>query len=206
MSESTEPIVGTSDLEYEPWIDVPDQGVKMRRSVEYLVLEDHWVPRGLVLMTTSQEPQIYFEVLVGPSGPRLIEFAFISRDDDSSGIRQADFREVLVSAIVEDFVAMWTFRMDRDDVGQIVRAATIYDDRAGLTRFVGRMRMSRTSRNITPQLLERVAKVYRENIGGHPTKAVEHHFQVSQRMAAEYVSRARQRGLLPPTKRGKKNA
>ena len=68
------------------------------------------------------------------------------------------------------------------------------------------MRAGRTSRDITPQLLERVAKVYRDNIDKYPTKAVQHHFQVSQRMAAEYVSRARKRGLLPPTKRGKKNA
>ncbi len=192
-----------------PWQNFTDPGFAVQLSQEHVVLEDHWMPMVLRFKTTSQEPQIYFEVVVPErhgAAPRLTEFAFVSRDPESSGIRQADFREVQVSAIVEDLLAMFTVRIERDANGEVVRPSTALDDHAGLTRFVGRMRMGRTSRDITPQLLERVATVYRDNIGGHPTKAVQHHFQVSQRMAAEYVSRARKRGLLPPTKRGKKQA
>jgi hypothetical protein len=107
---------------------------------------------------------------------------------------------------VEDFVALFTHRINRDENGAFVGLETPPEDLPELTRFVGRMRAGRTSRDITPQLLERVAKVYRSNIAGTPTKAVQHHFQVSARMAAEYVNRARKRGLLPPTTRGKKKA
>lgn len=212
MTESTEPIVtvGTygRTLHFPPWQESADEGFAVQLSEEFVVLEDHWVPMVLRFKTTSQEPQLYFEVFCPEheGGPRLTEFAFVSRDPDSQGIRQADFREVQVSAIVEDFVAGFTVRIERDENGEAVKGVPGIDDLPGMTRFVGRMRAGRTSRNITPQLLERVATVYRDNIAGHPTKAVEHHFQVSQRMAAEYVSRARKRGLLPPTKRGKKNA
>lgn len=75
-------------------------------------------------------------------------------------------------------------------------------DTVNMRRFVARV----GRRDITPTLLDKVAQVYRDNIDGYPTKAVQHHFQVSQRTAAGYVSKARERGLLPPTKRGKKNA
>ena len=211
MTESTDSIVGGSygrTLHFPPWEDVADAGFAVQLSEERVVLEDHWVPMVLRFKTTSQEPQLYFEVFCPEheGGPRLTEFAFVSRDPDSQGIRQADFREVQVSAIVEDFVAMFTVRIERDENGDVVEAVSAVDDMPGMTRFVGRMRAGRTSRDITPQLLERVAKVYRDNIAGYPTKAVEHHFQVGQRMAAEYVSRARKQGLLPPTKQGQKRA
>lgn len=211
MTEGTEPILSGSSyggtVSFEPWTDFPGAGFAVQISADYVVLEDHWIPRVLRFKTTSQEPQMYFEVVVPEreGGPRLTEFAFVSRDPNSKGIRQADFRQVQVTALVEDFVAMFTTRIERDANGEIVGRSAL-DDLPGMTRFVGRMRAGRTSRDITPELLERVASVYRENIDGYPTKAVQHHFQVSQRMAAEYVSRARKRKLLPPTKRGKKNA
>ena len=212
MTDGTDSIATGSHygrtVHLKPWTEFPEAGFSVQLSEEHVVLEDHWVPMVLRFKTTAQEPQLYFEVFVPEreGGPRLTEFAFISRDPDSRGVRQADFREVQVSAIVEDFVAMFTVRIERDENGEVVKGISAVDDMPGLTRFVGRMRAGRTSRDITPQLLERVAAVYRENIAGYPTKAVEHHFQVSQRMAAEYVSRARKRGLLPPTKKGKKNA
>lgn len=213
MTDGTDSIVagshyGGRTVHFEPWQDLPDAGFAVQVSQERIVLADHWVPMVLRFKTTSQEPLLYFEVVVPEreGGPRLTEFAFISRDPESRGIRQADFRDVQVSALVEDFVAMFTVRIVRDESGEAVEAVTALDDMPGTTRFVSRMRAGRSSRDITPDLLERVAEVYRNNITGYPGKAVQHHFQVSQRTAAEYVSRARKRGLLPPTKKGKKNA
>lgn len=212
MTEGTASIAGGDGygraVHFGPWEDFEEGGFAVQISEEHVVLHDHWLPMVLRFKTTAQEPQIYFEVVVPEreGGPRLREFAFISRDHDSHGIRQADFREVQVGAIVEDFMAMFTTRIERGETGEVIQAVSAVDDMPGLTRFVSRMRAGRTSRDITPKLLEDVAAIYRQNISGHPTKAVQHHFQVSQRMAAEYVSRARKRGLLPPTKRGKKNA
>lgn len=51
-----------------------------------------------------------------------------------------------------------------------------------------------------------VAEVYRRNINGAPTQAVAKAFGVKSRMASTYVDRARQAGLLPQTKQGKKKA
>jgi len=207
MTDGTDSNVDQDYGEWSDWFGGDAASFRVRVSSRFVVVHDHYMPSLIELISTPDaEPRIFAQVEVDESGPSLREFAFTSHDPKSKGIRQADFRAIQVSALVEDLVALWTIRIDRDEDGNVVGPTNIYDDRPGLTRFVGQMRMGRTSRDITPQLLERVAEVYRENIAGHPTKAVEHHFQVSQRMAAEYVSRARKRGLLPPTKKGKKNA
>jgi hypothetical protein len=190
------------------WIVVDDLGVKLRASETYVVLEDHWISETVeIVLKGDGEPETYARVEVSESGPKLVELRFTATDPDASGIRQSDLRGVQVSALLEDLVAMFTFRVDKASSAQVsVASAAEHDVFVNNLRVIGNLRMGKTSRSITPQLLERVAKVYRDNISHTPTKAVEHHFQVSQRMAAEYVSRARKRGLLPPTKRGKKQA
>jgi hypothetical protein len=193
------------------WIDfsTPFTG-RLRVSEDYVVLEDHWIPKVLELDAggDGDGQHVYARVEVSDSGSKLVELRFTNSDPDAQGIRQADLRNVQVAAVTEALVAGFTFRVDRDDSGAVTVNPPHPDSKAyeDALRFVGRLRSGRTSRDITPQLLERVAEVYRDNISGHPGKAVEHHFQVGQRMAAEYVSRARKRGLLPPTKKGQKRA
>jgi len=192
------------------WIDFSDPFPgRLRASEDYVVLEDHWIPKVLELAGgAAGELEVYARVEVSASGSRLVELRLTNSDPDAQGIRQADLRDVQVSALTEALVAGFTFRVDRDETGTVTVDPPHPDTRAytDALRFVGRLRSGRTSRNITPLLLERVARIYRDNIAGNPTQAVEHHFQVSQRMAAEYVSRARKRGLLPLTKKGKKQA
>lgn len=195
------------------WIVAGDVPARIRLSDEYVVLEDHWIPATIELSANgsandSSDPEIYARIEVSAAGSRLRELRFISTDPDSQGIRQTDLRDVQVGALVGDLVAGFTFKIERNASGELVVDVPHVESEAyrNALRFVERARGGRTSRDITPDLLERVAKVYRDNIERYPTKAVQHHFQVSQRMAAEYVSRARKRGLLPPTKRGKKNA
>lgn len=193
----------------------PEMAARLRISHEYVVLEDHWIPRTIELsangaVNDGPDPEVYARVEVNDDGvPRLAELRMLSTDPHSQGVRQADLREFQVSSLVEDLLAAWTVRLDRDDEGNLAVGDLPFvgtDAYAQSLRLVGRLRSGRTSRDVTPELLQRVAAVYRKNIDGHPTKAVQYHFQVSQRMAAEYVSRARKRGLLPPTKKGKKNA
>lgn len=191
------------------WIDLEHLAGRVRASEDSVVLEDHRIPRVLEIVTDfGGEPETYARVEVSEAGAKLVELRFSSVDPDARGIRQSDLRDLQVGALLEDFVAIWTVRMVRDESGAVTEVRNSLEPRDFVehVRFVGRMRSGRTSRDITPQLLERVAKVYRDNISGHPNKAVEHHFQVGQRMAAEYVSRARKRGLLPPTKKGQKKA
>jgi hypothetical protein len=73
-------------------------------------------------------------------------------------------------------------------------------------RFVNRQRLPRARRVMTDEFLQKVAQVYRENIDGKPTKAVGEVFSVQPRMASKYVDRARQKGYLSKTVRGKKKA
>lgn len=188
------------------WIDASPIGGRLRSSDEYVVLEDHWIPKVIEFEGGGDgDPYVYARVEVGAAGPKLVELRFLSTDPDARGVRQADLRATQVSALL-DLAAVYTIRIERDEDGAVARAVTSHGAAfAEHLRFVGGMGPGRP-RDITPQLLERVAKLYRDNIAGYPTKAVEHHFQVSQRTAAEYVSRARKRGLLPPTKKGKKQA
>lgn len=51
-------------------------------------------------------------------------------------------------------------------------------------------------RRVTPELLEEVARVYRENVAsGAPTKAVREHFGIQPSTASLYVKRAKDAGL-----------
>src|SRR5690606_5221800 len=52
-------------------------------------------------------------------------------------------------------------------------------------------RKGRGVRAITPEFLEEVAQVYRDNVSGNPTQAVGRGFGVSLRMAGVYVQKAR---------------
>jgi hypothetical protein len=190
------------------WIVVEDRRFTMRTS-GWVTLEDYQVPHSIELTHEGDgEPTIFLSIIVDENGPRLLELRFTSTDPDARGIRQSDLRALQVSYFLEDVVASVTYRMERDSKGKVTAYAPLPGSsfHTDAMRVVGRVRAGRTSRHITPQLLERVAAVYRENIDGYPTKAVQHHFQISQRTAAEYVSRARRRGLLPPTKKGKKQA
>jgi hypothetical protein len=190
------------------WIVVGDRRFTMRTS-GWVTLEDHQVPHGIELTYEGDgEPTIFLSITVDENGPKLVELRFTSTDPDARGIRQSDLRDLQITLFLEDVVASVTYRMERDSEGRVAAYAPLPGSafHTDAMRFIGRVRAGRTARDITPQLLERVATVYRENIDRYPTKAVQHHFQVSQRMAAEYVSRARKRGLLPPTKKGKKQA
>lgn len=57
---------------------------------------------------------------------------------------------------------------------------------------------------LSPGHYRKVAEVYvKAASSGAPTMAVAKHFSVSKGAAAKWVGRARQRGFLPPTRRGK---
>jgi hypothetical protein len=212
-SESAEAITGE-------WFTVESEDggeARIRLSGPKVQLESHQVPARLEIKTGGEgEPEVYARVDVDENGSKLTELCFVNTDPDARGIRQSDLREVEVSALLEDFVAMFTtgYRLVpyTSERGVDTYKLEIYGgqlkngqmDPAFLTVAHG-LRRGR-KRDITPALLERVADIYRANIRNAPTKAVEHHFHVSQRMAAEYVSRARRAGLLPTTRRGKKQA
>jgi hypothetical protein len=56
------------------------------------------------------------------------------------------------------------------------------------------------------QELKSVAQIYRENVNGRPVEAVQEHFGFARRTADRRIRAARDRGFLPQTTQGKKQA
>jgi hypothetical protein len=226
MTESGEDFQAVEPIPFREWTTLTtDDGpeVRVRLYGPMVRLESHLVPARLEIKTGGAgEPEIYARVEVDENGSKLAELRFVSTDPDARGIRQSDLREVQVAALLEDFVAMFTLGYGLFPYLYKGRDAPVESiETYGLELYSGVetdigvepsfLRVARglrggRKRDITPALLEKVAEIYRANIHGAPTRAVEHHFQVSQRMGVEYVSRARKAGLLPATVKGRKQA
>jgi hypothetical protein len=226
MTENGENFEANEPTPLREWtILTTDDGpeVRVRLYGPMVRLESHLVPARLEIETGGTgEPEIYARVEVDENRSKLAELRFVSTDPDARGIRQSDLREVQVTALLEDFVGMFTLGYGQFPYlykGTDAPAESI--ETYGLELYSAEetdigvepsfLRVARglrggRKRDITPALLEKVAEIYRANIHGAPTRAVEHHFQVSQRMGVEYVSRARKAGLLPATVKGRKQA
>ena len=190
------------------WID--GAGMRFRRSADVVRLDDWSVPDWVEAEYSDPEGQVWLRsrVDVAPDvGPRVTRLEFLAVDGEPPGIRQCDLRGVEVAAIAEYSVALFARERREVDGGLVAYVPVMVESQlADAANKLRGMRAGATTRGITPQLLERVARVYRANIDQNPNKAIELEFGVAQRTAAEYVSRARKRGLLPPTTRGRKLA
>jgi hypothetical protein len=80
------------------------------------------------------------------------------------------------------------------------------DEMQELARQVERLRAPRRRNRINDELLDRVAKMYRQAMeeGRPPKKAVQEALYVSEPTAGRYIMNARTRGFLGPTSPGKK--
>lgn len=172
-----------------------------------------WVNFKLALTRThvAGEPWMLGRVAVREGVPQCVSLVFTSGREGRE-IRQSDLRSVEINMLVIDLMAALSIQVDQSNPDE-----TIF--RGGLPgvegpgevftaarRFMERRRRKPGLRDITPQLLERVAETYRANINHAPTEAVAKTFGVKQRMASTYVQRARTAGYLPATKQGKKQA
>jgi len=115
------------------------------------------------------------------------------------GIRVSDLEAIDLTGWVVDVLTECAWRYDRDGVR--VSAARSADARRAIERA-----QRQTRSQVTPELLEHVASVYRANINGAPTQAVADALGKSLRQAARYVDEARAAALLPPTTQGKRRA
>jgi hypothetical protein len=134
-------------------------------------------------------------VEVRDGAPRVVSLTFTSPD-----LQQRHLDDAQVSAFVA-FPSVAAIKVELVDgetrVTHSLETFDLYDER--LDALLARRR----NRRITPDLLERVAEVYRAD-PTTPTKAVREAFFVSERQAANYVRKARDAGLLPQTTKGRK--
>jgi hypothetical protein len=162
------------------------------------------VPRRLDVMMQGDGYQpaltMRIEVLSGVPQCRALSIEAVEggreiTTNDLRSVRLADWIEGILASVALDLVE------DRDD-GTRVSAYGSTTTRSA-TKAV---RRARQPRKITPEVLGRVAEIYRANVDGKPTLAVKRSFGVGERAAAGYVQRARAAGLLPQTTPGKKRA
>lgn len=191
--------------------------MRFRRAPDDVRLDGWAVPAWVEVEFLTDPGEVWLRSRVEVAvevGPRVTRLEFLAESGEPLGIRQSDLRGVEVAAVAEYSIALFARerrpRTVEVDGEQVTYSAFVpVTDQARLAQAAGKlrdMRAGQTSRGITPQLLQQVARIYRANVDGNPNKAIEVHFGVAQRTAAEYVSRARKRGLLPPTTRGKKQA
>ncbi|MDT5022878.1 MAG: hypothetical protein QOC88_3590 [Mycobacterium sp.] len=124
-------------------------------------------------------------------------------------LRDRDLRAINIDSLIERVVAQELLQYV--DPENIPRAATLDElqirknlqaaDRRYRDNLTN-VRQARVGRPRIPyETLVKVAEVYRENIDGRPTEAVQAAFGLSRRTAARYVQscRSEEHKLLPPT-------
>lgn len=153
-------------------------------------------------------PGLHCRVELRDDVPRLVELGWRAMAGQRE-IRQKDLRDTEVAALVNTVYGTCVFEMrdmGRDQAGTAIRARLGEESEQwrAIRGFLHDVRAGR--RHVNAELLQQVAEVYRANIDKAPAEAVSRTFGVKQRMAHEYVRRARERGFLPPTTQGKKKA
>lgn len=178
---------------------------KLRWSGEFMAAGNSWLPTWMEFeMNGHDEPNQYARVEIRDDVPRLVELGWRAGEHQRE-IRQKDLRETTVSTIVDDVYAMTVIEVRGGEAVLNTGPEGSEQDRR-MRDLLEELRVGKGKRKISAPLLEQVANVYRANIDHAPTEAVARTFGVRSRMASNYVQRARERGFLPPTKQGKKQA
>lgn len=197
---------------------IEDEGVRFRVSGDYMAVGEHgvplteaeWMPSPRMLPTWVEfeldghdEPDFHCRVEIRDGVPRVVELGWRAREHQSE-IRQTHLRETEVSTVVNAIYGTWVVELRdvwRDKPGMAMPTIGTEQER-NIRGLLYDLRAGR--RHVNAELLRQVAEVYRANFDKAPAAAVARTFGVKQRMAHEYVRRARERGFLPPTTQGKK--
>ncbi len=158
---------------------------------------DRRVPRTIEVTFPGADGQPSLEMTLDSSSgvPRCTDLR-ISAQQDGREVRTTDLRavtiedwlEVIVSAAAEVVVS-------RAGAATTTTAAVQTDAERKASLSVIRDARRSARRRVTPDLLERVATVYRQALD-RPVEAVQAAFGTSYRTAARYVQMARQQGFL----------
>lgn len=165
---------------------------------------DHHMPAWLELeLFGFDEPNAWARVELRDNVPRIVEFG-LRAGPSSREVMPKDLRDIDLYGVVGVLYNGFVIRVDHD----AKKVEYSLDADTEFSREIREVLEQRRSgkRRITGAFLEKVAEVYRANIGHAPTEAVSRTFGVKHRMATDYVKQARGRGLLPPTKQGRAKA
>lgn len=125
----------------------------------------------------------------------------VSANPGGREVRSTDLRSIRLEDYLEGTFVNVAMRrwVDEEGVTHLQRDFGSWRDTVRQVR--GARRDAR--RKVTDELLEEVAKVYRDNIDSSPTQAVSDRLGVAERTARLYVRRARDAGFLGEAPRGK---
>lgn len=175
---------------------------------DYVRIGDRLLPpwADVVMPGGGGQPQLTMRLEVVNHVPQC-RAVHITSHEDGREVKPADLKAVHVTEIMEEIFGALSVRIVSED-GERITVAEEWGEHAqgDAVQAIAAARRGRHVRKITPAFLEEVATIYRDNVSSNPTQAVQRAFDVSRRMAAEYVSRARGEGFLPPTTPGKKRA
>lgn len=191
-------------------------GTTTSSSNESEVVGTKRVPKWVEMTTTGGAgPDMHVRVEVRDGSPQVVELGWIARPGEREIRRkdlQVDLAKLAIDLYASAFEERHPFPKGPDgsypDDSQIDKwISEVKRSRQAARNFVERQRRPREHRAINDDLLKEVAEVYRANIGNRaPTQAVANHFGVGNRMASTYLTKARDKGFLPKTRRGKKQA
>lgn len=193
---------------------MPIRGLITTESSGVVRLGKTVVPERVAYVIDGREasPSLRIEFVMRDGNP-VCTSVHVEANPDGRGVLTGDLTTIpsLKALAVDVFTAMSSGTMSANeeaaleglDVAARIRAKARAQFAASTDPDARRAAASEIR---TDAELQDVARVYRENIDGHPRKAVQDVFGWTPRTASRRVERARDKGYLPKTTRGRKNA
>lgn len=177
-------------------------------SPKWVRVRDQLVPPEISVHLPSAPdlPSLSMTIAMRREVPVCTEITITAKDDGRE-VRSADLHAVQIQDLVEVMVtaASSTILSSGADGGIVLgqnRGATEETFAAAAATIRAARKGSRA--RVTDDFLREVAEVYRANIDGTPTVAIQEKYGVKYRTAARWVERARAQKVLPETTRGKR--
>ena len=174
-----------------------------------VIVGDRAVPQRIDLSHPGAggEPAIFLELEFVEGVPRCRSIS-LTAQKDGQPVRPVDLNaaQKLLLESMDTVFAAFAWRVER--TGKSTYAVFLEESDESFNASLVAVTRTRRPRKVDRAFLQRVAEIYRENIGGKPTEAVAADLGVAHRTAASYVKQARDAKppLLPPTTKGKKQA
>jgi hypothetical protein len=167
---------------------------------------DRLVPQRIdvVLPGVDGQPSLSARLEVVDGIPQCREINIASAEGGRE-VKQLDLRAVSIAEMVERMFALFAMRVILEDNGHVTAVKEVGEQAViDAERVMADKRKGKGARKITPAFLQEVANTYTANVDKNPTQAVQKAFDVSPRMAGNYIRKARDLGFLPEVTDGRR--
>lgn len=183
-------------------IDIGWAIAKVVPNTKRIKLADRFLPESIEVVSKDvpDTPSVRLRLDIIGGVPTCTEVEF--QQVTSTGVRQVDLQTLNLTEIVSDvYAAMsWPMTIGPDGETIVLAIGGGTDDRRSARRTISGQQRRRT---ITPEFLQKVARLFTEHESHKPIVAISKILGCSERMAAKYVRMARDAGYLAEPKRKK---